>query len=87
MRGGGRLEDKRTRVRGGSGAFSFGKGGEVVAGLGGGGVWKLHTSHLHVPPHRPSRKPGVRLDRVVRPAGTFLSPTLSPKPSRVPNAR
>ena len=43
----------------------------------GGGV--LRGGDLQVPPIGPSRKPGVRLDRVVRPAGTLLSPTLSPQ--------
>ena len=77
--GGERFEDKRTRARGAPVPFLLGKqGGCGRVGVGA-VFWKLHTSHLHVPPHHPSRKPGVRLDRVVRPAGTLLSPTLSPQ--------
>ena len=40
--------------------------------------WKLRTSHLQFSPQHPSRKPGVRLRRDVRPAGMLLCPTLSP---------
>ena len=41
-------------------------------GGGRGGVLEIaHLLPACPPPHRPSRKPGVRSDRVVRPAGTL----------------
>ena len=86
MRGG---EDLRTggQGRGGFQSFFLEKGGGCGKVGVGAVFWKSRTSHLHVPPHPPSRKPGVRLQRVVRPAGTLLCPTLSPQTLTCPLMR
>ena len=76
LRGG----DLRTRGqgRGGLRCLFFWEKGEVAAGWRG-GVLEIAGLPPACRPLRPSRKLGVRLDMVVRPAGTLLSPTLSPQ--------
>ena len=82
IEGGERFEDKRTRVRW-LRCLIIWERGEVAArggGGGGGGCSGNCTPPTCMsPPIVPSRKPCVRLHRVVRPAGTLLSPTLSPQ--------